>query len=227
MKAKLEIAVMVLIAGFVLSVIPQGASAQVNEKNAKQERKQAGNNFKDKVKELKAEGWKISGDYRTLDLAIIEFQNQLDENPEKYDFVSGEVSKCRSVDACKQMAQFQAQRQLATELNSEIKTVTMQLVDADLVTGDESNKMTTSSSRYVNADVSGILTPAFSLIKDNKDGTNSFQTIYLVDLAKKLAVSEGVLEKSLKETNVTIERSTDIQKFIKESFDAKNAENNK
>lgn len=215
---------MALVAVFVLTAIPQNAFAQISKKNAKQEQKQAGNNFKAKIKELKNEGWKISGDYRTLELAIIEFQNQLDENPEKYDFVSGVVNKCRSVDACKQMVQFQAQRELATELNAEIKAVTTGLADLDFMTADESNKITTLSSRHVNADVSGILTPAFSLIKDNKDGTNSFQTFYLVDLVKKSAVQESALEKSLIEANLTIERSNNIQKFIKASFDTNDAE---
>ena len=222
-KIFLKFAVMAFVTVFILTAVPQVAYAQVSKKNAKQEQKQASKNFKAKVKDLEKDGWKISGDYRTLELAVIELQNQLDENPEIYGFVSGVVNKCRSTDACKQMVQFQAQRELATELNAEIQGTAKQLTDLDLASGDEANNLINAMGRYVKADVSGILTPSFSLIKDNKDGTNSFQTFYLVDLEKKAGVQKSALEKSLKEANLTIERASAIQKFIKEEFDAKNA----
>ncbi|MDR3226382.1 MAG: hypothetical protein LBT56_01755 [Prevotellaceae bacterium] len=205
--------------------VSESASAQVSKKNAKQEKKQEEKNFKEKVKEWEKGGWKISGDYRTLELAAIELQNKLNENPEKYDFTTGLVSKCRSIDACKQMAQFQAQGQLTTELNAEMKGTGDQLLNADITTGDETNTLVTGFSRAAKANVSGILTPSFSLIKENGDGTNSFQILFLVDLVRKAAVQKGALESAIKESKLTIEKAELIRDFVNKSLEESETEN--
>jgi hypothetical protein len=219
MKNYCKIILTTIMSVMLLVSVSESAFAQVSKKNAKQEKKQEEKNFKEKVKEWEKEGWKISGDYRTLELAAIELQNQLNENPEKYWFVAGEVKKCRSIDACKQMAQFQAQGQLATELNAEMKATGDQLSDFNITTGDETNTLVTGFSRATKANVSGIITPSFALIKDNGDGTNSFQILYLVDLARKAAIQKGALESAIKESKLTVEKAELIRDFVNKSLE--------
>ena len=227
-----KIAVMALMVVFILSAVPQTVYAQsskqdaklekINQKasykNAKTEAKKAASNFKNKVKQLEKEGYKIAGDHRTLELAIIEFQNKLDANNGKLGAFAGEVSKCRSIDACKQMAQFQAQRQLATDLNAEMEGIALGLLEVDEVTADESNTLTTGFKRKTQADVSGLITPSFSLIKANGDGTNTYITFYFVDLDRMSRLRKSALEASLKEANIAIEKAERIRNFVEESL---------
>jgi hypothetical protein len=217
----LKTAVMAMISVFIFVAIPQNAFAQASKKNTKQEEKQGNKNFKEKVKELEDGKWKIAGDYRTLELALIEHQNKVDGNPEKYGTAVGEASKCRSIDACKQMVQFQAQRQLTEELSAEVQAVATQAANLNIMSGDEANNITNNATRYAQADVSGILLPSYSLIKANEDGTNSFRTVYIVDLQKKSAVQESALQKALKETKLTIEQADKVQEFVKKAFEEK------
>lgn len=217
----LRFVAMVFMAILVWTMAPQNVQAQASQKNLKQEEKQSGKNFKEKVKELEKGGWKIAGDYRTLELAIIEHQNQIDENSAKYYSVTGEVNKCRSIDACKQAVLFQVQRELAEEISSDIEGIGTQLLNLDLASGDEINNLINTTVRYTKADVSGLFTPSYSIIKDNSDGTKSFRTFFIVDLAKRSAIQLSALEKAAKETKLSIEQSEAIQKFVRKTLDSK------
>ncbi len=185
-------------------------------KNAKTEAKESGKNFKDKSKELEKEGWKITGDHRTLELALIEHQNKIDGT--QFGSVVGDVTKCRSVDACKQSAKFQAQRELATEINADFKEVANAMLVADLVSGDESNTLTTVSQRKTAANVSGLITASYSMMKDNKDGTNTFRTVFYVDLARKAKIQKEAMAEALKEAQLTVERATLLNDYVDKVF---------
>lgn len=233
-KNFINLITIVIAAVFVFSMIPQTTYGQSESKqgakiekikdktiykNAKTEAKKAGSNFKEKVKEFEKAGYKITGDHRTLDLAVIEFQNKLDASRGKLGVTVGEANKCRSVDACKQMVQFQAQRELATNLSAEFGGISNQLMETDMATGDEVNLMITAFTRETQANVSGLISPGFSLMKINGDGTNSFITFYFVDLEKMSALRSGALDSSLKETKITIEKAEKIRNFVKQSLE--------
>lgn len=218
-----------MIAVFTMTAISQNAFAQTDKqnakiekieqktayKNAKAEAKQAGRNFKDKVKELEKDGWKIAGDYRTLELALIEHQNTMDANPMKYRTVTSTVQKCRSESIGKSQARFNAQTEMIFEL-------TTQMVGEEGGAKGNSEVKDNGISNFVQVvqstakgNMGGVLIPSYSLVKQNSDGTMQYRTIFLVDREKEAQVAENAMEKAIKETDMVIEQANTIRQHLK------------
>ena len=58
--------------------------------------------YKAKIKEYKKTGWKLAGSSKTLEVALLEHYEKM-KDPQNVELV-GEVSQCKSLNVCKQVA---------------------------------------------------------------------------------------------------------------------------
>ncbi|MDR1973529.1 MAG: hypothetical protein LBQ31_02525 [Bacteroidales bacterium] len=180
-------------------------------------KKRAGQ-YKNKIKEYEKDGWKLASDSRTIEVALLEHYEKLTDKNNKQ--LVGEVSQCKSINICRQSAMNNAQNSYASMASADIKGRIESLLRADAnVPETEIDKMLGGYERLVSADVSGALSPSYSVIKDNGDGTKSFQTIFLVNETEASKIRLRAMEKSLLETKITVKEAEEISKFVNEGFE--------
>ena len=214
MKAKLEIAVMVLIAGFVLSIIPQTINAQSD----KQRKKALENQFKEKKKEFTKDNWKIAGTAKTLDVALIEYYDKLNASDNNYEIV-GEVSNCNSINVCKQAAFNNAVVEYANIARTYIKGRITSDASIDQSSGTgEFDKFYGAYERMVSTEIQGILQPSFSVVKEKSDGTHTYRTYFVIDEAAASKARIRALENAVKETDMAQESAKKISEFVREGL---------
>ena len=231
-KSFTKLTVMAIIAVFTFAAIPQNTFAQTDKQNAKIEKleqktaynnakteaKKSATNFKDKVNELEKDGWKIAGDYRTLELAMIEHQNKMDANPMKYRTVTGTVQKCRSESMGKSQARFNAQKELLFELTAKMVGEEGNANSNNENVGSGVANFIQVAQSTAKGNMGGVLIPSYSIVKQNSDGTMTYQTIFFVDRDKEEQVGEDAMEKAIKETDMVIEQANTIRQHFKQAL---------
>jgi hypothetical protein len=212
---KIQIAVMALLAVAFITTT-NNTSAQT-KKMDKQLEKQLDKMYKEKIKEYNREGWKLAGGSRTLEVALLEHYQKTADNKNKE--LVGDVSKCKSINICRQSALNNAQNNYASRASANIKGRIASLLRANAeIPQEEIDKMMGAFEKSIQADVSGVMTESYSIVKDNGDGTKSFQTIFIVNEEEAAATRMRAMQRSLKETKVTIDEAEEISKFVQEGF---------
>lgn len=213
--ASFKIVVATFVALFTLFVIPQESFAQLSKKQQKQLQKAKNNEFKDKIKEYGKEGWKLSGSSRSLEVALLEHYEKLGQEGNK-EFV-GEVSQCNSINVCKQFAISNAQNAYASLASSAIKGRVANMVDGNAIGGEEIDRLIAAYEKQVTSDVGGALTESYAIVKEN--GTSKEYKIFFILNEDKARESRAkAMERSLKETKISIETANEISKFVNEGF---------
>jgi superfamily II DNA or RNA helicase len=214
----LKLVAMAVAVAVLFVAIPETASAQMSKKMEKTLQKQQDKQYKTRMKELKKEGWKLAGGSRTLEVALLEHYQKKYADEKNKEFI-GDMSTCRSINACRQGALNNAQNRYAALASSNVKGRIGSLLRADANRPEtEIDKMIAAYEKEVQADISGALTESYSIIKDNADGTKSFQTVFIVNEEEAASARARAMERSLKETKVTLEEADEISKFVREGF---------
>ena len=207
----------VLIAVLCMTAFPQTAYSQMSKKLEKKLSKERDNEYKKKIKEYQKEGWKLGGSSRTLEVALLEHYAKLAESDQNKEFV-GEVSQCKSINICKNFALTNAQNRYATLASGNIKGRIESLLRADASTPDiEIDKFISAYENQVKAEVSGVLTESYSIVKD-KGATKEYKTFFIVNEEKAGLARKKAMERSLIETKITIKEAEEISKFVNEGF---------
>lgn len=203
---------------FLLTVVPQDTCAQLSKKQEKQLQKERDKEYNKKIAEYKKEGWKLGADSRTIEVALLEHYQKMGQSDKNVEF-TGEVSQCKSINICRQFALTNAQNRYASLASGNIKGRVVSLLRADAnVPETEIDKFIGGYENHVQAEVSGILTESYSIVKDNGDGTKWYRTIFILNEEKASAARQAALERSLKETKITIDEANEISKFVEEGF---------
>jgi hypothetical protein len=205
-----------VIAIFILVTVPQSARAQMSKKQEKQLSKEYGKQCKKVMNTYNKEGWKLSGSSRSLEVALLEHY-QKTADPKNVEFV-GEVSQCKSINVCKQFALTNAQNRYVLLASGHVKGRIESLLRADANMPEiEIDKFIAAYENQVKAEVGGALTESYSIVKDNGD-TKEYKTFFILNEEKASQIRARALERSLKETKITIKEAEEISKFVNEGF---------
>ena len=173
--------------------------------------------YKAKIKEYKKTGWKLAGSSKTLEVALLEHYEKL-KDPQNVE-LSGEVSQCKSLNVCKQMAYNNA---LITYANLAGSTLKGRVVsDLNVDTSDEDaefDKMYAAYERLVQQEVKGVLTESYAIYKE-RGGTKQFKVFFLVNEEKASAARMRALERAAKETEMAQKYANKISDFVRKGFD--------
>jgi hypothetical protein len=209
---------MAMIVIFTLSVAPQSVCAQ-NKKEAKMLQKAREKQFKDRKKEFQKEGWKISGTAKSIDVALLEYYQKLNEGENNYEIV-GEVSQCKSINVCKQAALNNAIVEYANRANTHVKGRIASDMQLDQTTGDgEFDKLYGAYERMVNAEIKGVLQQSFSIVKEEKDSSRQYKTFFIINEGSASKARLRAMENALQETKIGQEYARKISEFVQEGFD--------
>lgn len=176
--------------------------------------------YKSKLKEYKKNGWKVDSD-RSVEVVLMKYFSKLDAEGLKT--IPGTASKCKSTNVCRQVALQNAQTEYARLISSKVKGAFGSVIRADANhPQEEIDKTIGGVTTDLEADVSGALEPAYSIYKENGDGTKEYKTYYYRHDEKILNGLQGVLEQSMKETKLTIEEARSISKFVNDELNNAN-----
>ena len=215
-RSYLEVAVMALVSVFILVSVPQNAYAQLSKKQQKQLSKESDKMYQKKIKEYKAEGWKLAGSSRTIEVALLEHYAKLEEDKNE-EFI-GEVSRCQSIGVCKEFAMNLARNRYAALASGNVKGRIEALLRADDNMPEiEINKFIAAYENQVKAEVGGVLTESYSIVKDNGD-TKEYKTFFILNEEKAGQARMRAMERSLKETKIAVKEAEEISRFVNEGF---------
>lgn len=197
---------------FLWTIVPQSACAQ--NKLQKQKQKESNQEYKKKMKEFKQGNWQISGSSRSLEVALLtHYEKLLDESNQ--DFVSV-VTKCQSINLCRQAALNNALNQYAMLAGSSVKgRATALLRNNEIMPQEAIDKFIAGYENEIRAEVSGVLTESFSVVQNN-GATNSYQTFFILNEEKAGVARQRAFERSLRETKITIKEAEEISRFVNE-----------
>ena len=208
---------MALIVAFNLTIVSQMSYAQTNKKHEKQLNKERNKMYKEKLKELTKAGYTLSGSARTLKVALLEHYKKLAENGQNQEFV-GEVSKCNSINVCRQFAVNNAQNLYAMLANGNVKgRITSLLRGNPNMTEIEIDEFIAAYENSVKAELGGVLTESFSIVK-NTGTDKEYKTFFILNEEKAGQARRKAMERSLIETKITIREAEEISKFVNEGF---------
>jgi len=215
---RIKYIVMSMAVAFMLMAIPQTADAQQSKKQAKQLQKALNKEYKQKMAEYKRENWKLSGSSRTLEVALLTHYQKLGEDSgNNVEFV-GEVSQCQSINVCKQFALTNALNRYAALASGNVKGRIESILRADAnMPQIEIDKFIAAYENQVKAEVDGVLTESYSIIKQN-GASNEYKTFFILNEEKAGLARKRALERSLLETKIAIREAEEISKFVNEGF---------
>jgi len=207
---------MALVAVSVFAFAPQTTYAQLSKKQTKTLNKEREKQYQKVIKVYQKEGWKLSGSSRTIEVALLEHYSNLSEKG-NVEFV-GEVSTCKSINVCKQFALTNAQNRYASLASGNVKGRIESLLRADANMPEiEIDKFIAAYENMVKAEVGGVLTESYSIVKDKGD-SKEFKTFFIMNEEKAGAARMRAMERSLRETKITVDEAKEISKFVNEGF---------
>jgi len=206
-KNYLKFAAMALFTVFILATVPQTSYAQ-SSKMLKQEQKETEKNYKKVLTRLKKEGWQSASSSTILELSLLKHMNKKAENPTLIE-ITGETS-CKSINVCKQVAVNNAQNEYLQLVSGKIKGAFGSVLRSNPnITSEEIDKNVGQLTKQCEADLSNLLTPSYSIVKGD-GAVKQYRTVFLADPTKIITN----IERSLKETKLTIEEVKSITKFV-------------
>ena len=198
--------IMILMAAFMLSVIP--ATAQELSKSEKK-------SMKAKVKEYKKQGWQIFGSTNTIDLALE--KHMIKMQSEDAIEVPGTASSFKSKNVGKQMALNSAMTYYASMMDSEIKGKVVSDMQGDGEFSEtEFEKFYAAFKRSVQTTIKDELKESFSIIRDKGNGTYEMQSFYIVDKKAASKARMRAIEQAAKESVAAQIYAKGIEKYLNE-----------
>ena len=200
------------------TVVPRTAYAQLSKKQSKQLKKELDKQYKKKIKEYKAEKWSLSGSSRTIDVALLEHYAKLAETDQNVEFV-GEVSQCQSINICGQSALNNAQNRYVALASDHVKRgITDSVLRGDAIMPQtEIDNFTTVFANRLEADVGSVLTPSYSIVRDNGT-TREYKTFFIMNEENAGAVRRRAMDRSISENKKASAEAEALLKLVDEHF---------
>ncbi len=203
---------------FVLSMAMIMPSCSTTSKLEKAREKQ----YKTKMKEFNKEGWKVYGTARSLDVALLEYYEELKNEGviEVMGVASAFVSKNVGSNAALNSAINRYAQTAASNVRGRI--VSDLFGNADDVPA-EFDKFYAAYENRVEKEIKGELRPSFSVIRSkgkNEKGQETFemQTYCLVNESAASKARIRALEDALKESEVAQKYAKQVSDFVQEGF---------
>lgn len=171
---------------------------------------------KEQIKAFKKEGWKISGSSKNLELALFDHYESLN-NKANQELIA-DVSQCKSLNICKQVAFNNAVIDYANKALSTIKGRVMSDVNSEQSeVKAEFDKMYAAYERLVQGEIRGVISESFSMEKDNGK-VKQYRVFYLVNEEKAAEARRRAMEHAMKESEMSQQFSNKISGFVQEGF---------
>lgn len=184
---------------------------------AEQLKKAREKQFKEKKKEYKRDGWKLVGTSRSIDVALLEYYEKLNsgENQE----LVGEVSSCKSINVCKQVATNNALVAYANLAGSIVRGRVGSDAGVNQTDGSgEFDHFYAAYERLVQAEVkNGVVKEGYAIIRKNGD-SNEYKMFFIVNEDAASQARLRALERAAKETALAQENAQKISEFVREGF---------
>lgn len=196
-------------------------------KNKKKTQQYIDKAYKDKINELKKQGFKIHGSTKTLGEAMYKHDEKIKSgNYEKVIFIT--VQNCPNVNLCSRKALADAATEYAQRTNSFVlgKVTSEARLNANpggkKPSKDAIDKFGQAFTQEVSAQVSNVLEESYTIITERKSNSYELQVYYLVEkeIAKKArqAAYERTLEfrQSQAATDANLEWMNSVSDFLSE-----------
>ena len=179
--------------------------------------------YKAKIKEFKKEGWKLYGSSRTIEVALLTHYDKLRQLGENGYEVMGEASSFKSKNVGKQMSINNACKIYARNAGSHVKGRVVSDLAGDANNTDaEFEHFYAAYETLVEKEIKGEMQESFSVIKDNKNGTFSMQTFFIINEDAAVKARIRAMENALKESEAAQKYAKKVSDFVREGFEAEN-----
>lgn len=179
--------------------------------------------YKAKIKEFKKEGWKLYGSSRTIEVALLTHYDKLRQLGENGYEVMGEASSFKSKNVGKQMSINNACNIYSRNAGSHVKGRVVSDLAGDVNNTDaELEHFYAAYETLVEKEIKGEMQESFSVIKDNKDGTYSMQTFFIINEDAAVKARIRAMENAMKESEAAQKYAKKVSDFVREGFEAEN-----
>ncbi len=177
--------------------------------------------YKAKIKEFKKEGWKLYGSSRTIEVALLTHYDKLSQLGDNGYEVMGEASSFKSKNVGKQMSINNACNIYARNAGSHVKgRIVSDLAGNADNTDAEFDHFYAAYETLVEKEIKGEMQESFSVIKDNKNGTFSMQTFFIINEDAAVKARIRAMENALKESQAAQKYAQKVSDFVREGFEA-------
>ena len=175
--------------------------------------------MKKKKKEYEKEGWKIMGSH-TMEVALLKHFGKLIALGDCAVEFNGPSNLTKSKNTGEQMAINNATIKYAQRAGSTVKGRVLSDIFAD-GTGDEGEyeKFFAAYERLVEQKVKNMLTPSYTIYRQNPDGTYEVQAIFILDENKAHLARKAALENAIEESELAGEYADKVSSYAGDRID--------
>lgn len=201
---------------FVLAIIVS-LFLQTSYAQSKTMQRELKKEYKRVLKTFKKEGWKMDNNGRSAEVTLLKYFERLNEDPDLIP-IEGTSSNCKSLNVCRQAALNNAQNEYTRLVSGKIVGAFGSIIRSNADRPQEEiDKMVGGLTNEVEADVAGVLEPQYSKYRE-KDGMKEYITYFFINSKKLEGAIQTSLERSIKETKLTIEEAKSISKFVNDEL---------
>ena len=201
---------------FILAIFV-GMFFQTSYAQSKAMQRELNKEYKRVLKTCKKEGWKMDNNGRSAEVTLLKYFERLNEDPDLIP-IEGTSSNCKSLNVCRQAALNNAQNEYTRLVSGKIVGAFGSIIRSNADRPQEEiDKMVGGLTNEVEADVAGVLEPQYSKYRE-KDGMKEYITYFFINSKKLEGAIQTSLERSIKETKLTIEEAKSISKFVNDEL---------
>ncbi|MDR1169805.1 MAG: hypothetical protein LBK97_03120 [Prevotellaceae bacterium] len=203
-----------LIMGLVLCSCVVSANAQSDRKYNKEMEKV----YKKKTKELKKEGWKVTGVSLTLEAAIMKHFRAVNSDAKNKELTTN-VSMCKSLNVCSVQALNNALVRYAENAGSYVRgrVVSDLFNNASGEVPEEFDKFYAAYERLVSAEIKGEVQFSVAFEKNNGDG-RAYQAWFIVNEDKAAQARVRAMQRAFEETKLAQRYANQVADFVRTGF---------
>lgn len=176
---------------------------------------------KEKIKELKKEGWKINDSSKTIEVALLEHNEKV--NSKGYRQYVGRATCTDDVSVCAEFALMDAGATYATYVSSFIRGKADRL--SSKIGKVQTSTIISGFERLVQAEIKNVLQESYALVKQN-GAEYQYQIAYVVNEDEAHKATMNALKNALEESKASIEVADQISEFVNDGFKQDSIQNN-
>lgn len=191
------------------------------EAENKQLQKALKKEYKAKMKEYKKENWKLFGSSRTLEVALLQHYDQLNNLGEEAREVVGVASRFKSKNVGHQQAINSACITYAQQAGSHVKgRIVSDLAGNGDDTSAEFDHFYAAYERLVEKEIKGEIIESYSIIRciNPKADEYEMQTYFIVNESAATRARIRAMENALKESEAAQRYAKKVSDFVREGF---------
>ena len=175
--------------------------------------------YKAKMKEYKKEGWTLFGSSRSLDMALLNHYEKLNQGGDNVREVVGIATRFKSKNVGHQMAVNSACLTYSQQAGSYVKGRVVSDMAGDGIDAEkEFEHFYAAYERLVEKEIKGEMRESYSVIRDNGDGTFEMQTFFIIDEDAATEARIRAYENAMRETEAAQKHAQNVADFVRAGF---------